>query len=178
MEALVGGDRSLRAVLVRFHRGQGGANAGEIVGRRTHGRQRRSLGLDDRAGLFECEQEVVVEPVLAAHPAEHVGIEQGPFVERAHLCAMARPYAQEALGRQNLHGFADDAAAGAIALRQLEFRRQHGSRGDLAAHDRGSESLDHRSDLSRFAALLHVSRPSATTRLSRSPLACNHSSDV
>lgn len=166
VETLIGGDGRLRVVLAGFHGGQRRADAGEVF-RCGAGRcQRRRFRLDDLARLLQSEQQVAVEPVLAAHPAEHLTVEQRPIMLGAHLRAVTRPHGEQALGSQDLHGFPDDAAADPVALGQLRLRRQHGSRCDLATHDRGSECRDHRADLSWLAATLHAVVPSRGGKLS------------
>lgn len=178
VEALVGGDGDRRVVLPGFHGGQRRADTGEVFRCGADRCQRRRFRLDDLARLLQSEQQVAVEPVAAAHPAEHLTVEQGPIVLGAHLRAVARPHGEQALGDEGLHGFADDAAASSVALGELRLGRQDGSRRDLATHDCGPECRDHRADLSWLAATLHAVVPSRGGKLSWPGLARKHSSDV
>jgi hypothetical protein len=107
----------------------------------TFGGERGGGRLDDRAHLLDCQQKVAIRLVLADEPAQHVAVEQAPFVARQHVRAVAWPHADETLRSKRLDGLAHHAASDAEPGFELRLGRQsrpHGNEilGDLAAERR------------------------------------------
>ena len=114
MERLVGVARA-RVILRRLHSRQRGIDVTAIIGGGALGRERRCSRLDDRTNLLDREQEITIRLDLADQPAQHITIEQAPFVAWQHMCAVARPHTDKPFRGQCLDCFADHATSDAEA---------------------------------------------------------------
>jgi hypothetical protein len=94
-----------------------------VLGRGVDRRQRRGRRLDAEAGFEELAHQAVRE-MPVEDPGEDFGVEQVPLVFGVNISADARTLADESLGGQDLHRFAQHRAAGAELLAELGFDRQ------------------------------------------------------
>jgi hypothetical protein len=91
-------------------------------------------GLDAQAHLGELGQQAQAE-LAFQQPAQDVGIQQVPLGLGLDHGAVAGAGAEQALGRQHLHRFAGDGAAGAELLGEFALGRK--ADGDIFAGDNG-----------------------------------------